>query len=81
MKRATRKTLIAVAVVVVALAAASIGSVMLFISRHVHTDYVAALSASSRTRARGSRANPRSSNITALRQHSRAARRARRTRG
>jgi hypothetical protein len=42
MKRATRNTLIAVGIVVVVLAAAGIGSVMLFISRHVQTDYVAA---------------------------------------
>src|SRR5260221_3284642 len=42
MKRATRNTLIAVAVFVVVLAAAGIGGVMLFVSRHVHTDYVAA---------------------------------------
>jgi hypothetical protein len=42
MKRATRNTLIAVAVIVIVLAAAGIGSVMLFISRHVHTEYVGA---------------------------------------
>jgi len=42
MKRGTRNTLIGVAVIVVLLAAAGIGSVMLFISRHVLTTYVAA---------------------------------------
>jgi len=42
MKRATRNTLIAVAVFVVVLAAAGIGSVMFFVSRHIHRDYVAA---------------------------------------
>jgi hypothetical protein len=42
MKRATRNLLIGVAVIVIVLGTAGIGSVMLFIARHVHTDYVAA---------------------------------------
>jgi hypothetical protein len=42
MKRATRNTLIAVAVIVLVLAVAGIGGVMIFLSRHVKTDYVAA---------------------------------------
>lgn len=42
MKRATRNTLIAVAVIVVVLAVTGIGGAMIFLSRHVQTDYVAA---------------------------------------
>jgi hypothetical protein len=42
MQRATRNTLIGVAVIVVVLACAGIVGVMIFFSRHVHADYVAA---------------------------------------